>query len=59
MCFHICFRYIEPGNSYDADHHYNGPVRENSDYDRNYSTEDPLYYNSRPNVRMNSRSTDR
>ncbi|CAL1285882.1 unnamed protein product, partial [Larinioides sclopetarius] len=53
-------KYIEAGNSYETDYDnipYNS--RDRNDYmDRN-SIEDPLYYNSRPNRRMNSHSTDR
>ncbi|GFS29195.1 hypothetical protein NPIL_655762 [Nephila pilipes] len=54
-------KYIEPGNSYETDYDnlpYNS--RDRNDYlDRNSISEDPLYYNSRPNRRMNSHSTDR
>ncbi|XP_042894780.1 protein unc-13 homolog B isoform X2 [Parasteatoda tepidariorum] len=54
-------KYIEHGNSYETEYE-NAPVnsRDRIDYmDRNSLTEDPLYYNSRPNHRMNSHSTDR
>ncbi|KAG8189118.1 hypothetical protein JTE90_028657 [Oedothorax gibbosus] len=50
-------KYIEPGNSYETDYETS---RDRNEYtDRNSVSEDPLYYNSRPNRRMNSHSTDR
>ncbi|XP_054720543.1 uncharacterized protein LOC129230167 [Uloborus diversus] len=52
-------KYIEPGNSYEEYYDSTVNYRERNNYiDRNCS-EDPLYYNSRPNNRMNSRSTER
>ncbi|GIY71958.1 hypothetical protein CDAR_47931 [Caerostris darwini] len=52
-------KYIEPGNSYETDYDNLPYSRDRDEYmDRN-SVEDPLYYNSRPNRRMNSHSTDR